>query len=241
MEMRNRLVGTRLAAAGTILYFLEWVAISFLPDTGDPSVVGGSAADLVDAYSGHAGAVAFAAAWFALVLLGRILFVVALRKSLRASGYDSLVADFAVQAMAVSVTLELVAFGIQAGAGWISGHQADASAVLALDAAGLVLFSLIFIPLGVSVLAAAATMYRSLLFARWLTVLGLVSGATSIVGGILSVTAAGEPGPMFQVGDMLTTVGVVAFWVWLIVTSAVLWRQSGPSKSTHVTQRAEDL
>jgi hypothetical protein len=137
--------------------------------------------------------------------------------------------------------LELVAFGIQAGAGWISGHQADASAVLALDAAGLVLFSLIFIPLGVSVLAAAATMYRSLLFARWLTVLGLVSGATSIVGGILSVTAAGEPGPMFQVGDMLTTVGVVAFWVWLIVTSAVLWRQSGPSKSTHVTQRAEDL
>jgi len=41
------------------------------------------------------------------VLLGRILFVVGLRKAFRDSGHESALLDFAVGAMAVSVAIEI--------------------------------------------------------------------------------------------------------------------------------------
>ena len=77
MASGARLVGNRLALVGTLVYFLEWLAIAFIPETGDPALLGEDPAVVVDVYRGEAGASGFAAGWFGLVLLGRILFVAA--------------------------------------------------------------------------------------------------------------------------------------------------------------------
>ena len=110
MNRSGRLVGNRLALVGTVLYFLEWVAIAFLPEVADGSLFGAEPEVVVAAYRGHSGVIAFAAGWFGVVLLGRVLFAVALRKSFRDSSRDSLLVDFAVGAMIVSVTLEIASF-----------------------------------------------------------------------------------------------------------------------------------
>ena len=102
MNRSDRLVGNRLALVGTVLYFLEWVAIPFLPEVADGSLFGAEPEVVVAAHRGHSGVIAFAAGWFGVVLLGRVLFAVALRKSFRIR--DSLLVDFAVGAM-ISVRL----------------------------------------------------------------------------------------------------------------------------------------
>jgi hypothetical protein len=40
MSRSDQLVGNRLALVGSLLYFLEWVAIAFLPDVADASHFG---------------------------------------------------------------------------------------------------------------------------------------------------------------------------------------------------------
>jgi hypothetical protein len=226
VERAHRLVGNRLALAGAVLYFLEWVAIAFIPEVGDGSLLGDDPDAVVETYRGHAGAIAFAAGWFGAVLLGRILFVVALRKALRDSGRESLLVDFAVGAMIVSVVLEIASFGPTAAAGWIADTRADASAIVALDAAGSLLFLVAFVPIGVSIVAASAGMLGSGLFPRWLGALGLLAGGIVIVGGIIQVAAAGETGALHDAGDPLTTVGAIGFWIWLIATAVILWRHA---------------
>jgi Domain of unknown function (DUF4386) len=221
-----RLVGNRLALAGAVLYFLEWVAIAFIPEVGDGSLLGDDRDAVVEAYRGHAGAIAFAAGWFAAVLLGRILFAVALRKAFRDSGRESLLVDFAVGVMIVSVTLEIASFGPTAAAAWIADTRADASAIVALDAAGSLMFLLVFVPIGVSILAASAGMLGSDLFPRWLGGLGLIAGGIGIVGGIIQVAALGETGTLHDVGEPLTNVEALGFWIWLIATSVILWRHA---------------
>jgi uncharacterized protein DUF4386 len=226
VEGASRLVGNRLALAGAVLYFLEWVAIAFIPEVGDGALLGDDPDAVVETYRGHAGAIAFAAGWFGVVLLGRILFAAALRKAFRDSGRESLLVDFAVGAMIVSVTLEIASFGPTAAAGWIADTRADESAIVALDAAGSLMFLVVFVPLGASVLAASAGMLGSDLFPRWLGGLGLLAGGIAIVGGITQVAAAGETGALHDAGDPLTTVGAIGFWIWLIATSVILWRHA---------------
>jgi hypothetical protein len=221
-----RLVGNRLALAGTVLYFLEWVAIAFLPQMGDGLLLGESADAVLDAYRGHSGAISFAAGWFAFVLLGRVLFSAALRRALRDSGRDSLLADFAVGAMIVSVALEIASFGPTAAAGWVADTQAEGTSVMALDAAGSMMFQMVFIPLMVSVFAASTAMWVSKLFRRWLSGLGLVAGVIGIVGGIIQVAAIGETGMLIDAGAGLTNAGVLGFWIWMIATSVVLFRRT---------------
>jgi hypothetical protein len=227
----SRLVGNRLALVGAVLYFLEWVAIAFIPEVGDGSLLGDDPDAVVDAYRGHAGAIAFAAGWLGAVLLGRILFVVALRKAFRDSGREALLVDFAVGAMIVSVTLEIASFGPTAAAGWIADTRADPSAIVALDAAGSLMFLVVFVPIGVSIVAASAGMLGSDLFPRWLGALGLLAGGFAIVGGIIQVAALGETGTLHDAGEPLTTVGALGFWIWLIATSVSLWRHA-PRRAT---------
>lgn len=231
MQTGTRLNGNRLALAGTILYFLEWVAIAFLPDMGDLSLLGQSADDVLVAYRGNAGAISFAAGWFGFVLLGRILFTVALRKALRDSGWDSPLADFAVNAMTVSVALEIASFAAIGAAGWIAANQADPSAVLALDATGSIMFLIIFVPLAVSVAAASAAMWHSALLPRWLAGLGLLAGVLCLIGSIMQVAVAGEAGTQRTTGAGLTDAGVFGFWFWMIATSIILWRRAVPRGS----------
>ena len=190
MNRSDRLVGNRLALVGTALYFLEWVAIAFLPEVADGSLFGAEPEVVVAAYRGHSGVIAFAAGWFGIVLLGRVLFAVALRKAFRDSGRDSLLVDFAVGAMIVSVTMEIASFGPAAAAGWLADTRPDESAIVALEAAGSLLFFVAFVPIGVSILAASAGMLGSDVFPRWLGVVGVLAGVAATVGGVIQVAGA---------------------------------------------------
>ncbi len=226
MASGARLVGNRLALVGTLVYFLEWLAIAFIPETGDPALLGEDPAVVVDVYRGEAGAVGFAAGWFGLVLLGRILFVAALRRSLRDSGRDSLLVDFAVGAMIVSVAIEVASFGPAAAAGWLADAGGDPAAIVALDAAGGVMFFLVFVPIATSVVAAAAGMLASGLFPRWLCWLGIAAGAVAVVGGIIQVAALRGDGALVDLGNPVTGAGALGFWIWMLVTSLILWRRA---------------
>ena len=226
MARGARLVGNRLALAGTLLYFLEWVAIAFIPETGDPALLGEDPARIVELYRGEAGAIGFAAAWFGLVLLGRILFVAALRRSLRDSGRDSLLVDVALGAMIVSVAVEVASFGPAAAAGWLADAGGDPAAIVALDAAGGVMFMLVFVPVAAAVIAAALGMLASGLFPRWLPWLGIVSGSVGLLGGLIQLAALRGEGALVDLGNPMTGVGVLGFWIWMLATGILLWRRT---------------
>jgi hypothetical protein len=53
----------------------------------------------------------------------------------------------------------------------------------------------------------------------------------AIVGGFLAAAALGDDGSFEDVGATPSTVGAVLFWVWMIVTSVLLWRATPRSDS----------
>ena len=220
---------------GSLPYFLEWVAIAFLPDVADASHIGSEPELVVATYRDDARGVAAAAGWFALVLLGRILIAVALRKAFRDSGRDSALIDFAVGAMIVSVTIEIVSFG-PAAAAWLSSRPSRRISNHALEAAASLMFLSVFVPLGASILAASAGMLGSQIFPRWLALLALVAGAHAVVGGILQVAALSRTGPLLDVADALTGVGAIGFWIWILSTSIILWRHTPRNRQGRAAQ-----
>ena len=96
---RQLLVGNRLALAGIIIYFLEWVGIVAFNVGNVPASQGTKAAEILAQYAQHGTAVELMAGWLSLVLLGRILFVAGIRDALRKSGAETLLAEFALVAM----------------------------------------------------------------------------------------------------------------------------------------------
>jgi hypothetical protein len=91
--------GNRLVLAGVVLYFCEWVGIIGAGGIDALFEPGTSPATVLDAYAGHGNAFAWAAGWFSVVLLGRVLFATGLRHGLRTSGHDDPLAEFGVLAM----------------------------------------------------------------------------------------------------------------------------------------------
>jgi hypothetical protein len=207
------------------LYLLEWVAIAFLGELPTDRL-GDDAAAIAEAYTGEARSTALAAGWFSVVLLGRILFVVAVRKAFRDSGRESALLDFAVGAMTVSVAIEIVSFSLAPAAAWLAANDAEPATIVALDAAGSIAFLMVFAPIGVSVLAASAAMVDSRLFARWVGWLGLGAGALMIAGGILGAAALGDDGGFKDWGAQPIAIGALAFWIWILATGVILWRRS---------------
>lgn len=184
---RRQLVGNRIALAGTALYFLEWVAIVLIPSVPTDKL-GRNPEAIVAAYD-HPKAIGVAAGWFSVVLLGRIVFSIGLRDAFRGLRRERLFANIAVAAMALSVAIEVISFGMTAAAAWVADAGGDQSAVVTLDAASEVVFELVFGPIGVSVLVGSIAMVLSRLFPRWLGV-GVVGGSMLVVGGILDVGAS---------------------------------------------------
>ena len=221
---RGRLVGNRLALAGTVLYFLEWVGIPFLPGTLPTDRLGHNPAATVADYAHHPGTIAFVAGWFSVVLLGRIVFVAGLRTALSDTGHEHALADVALVVMAVSVTIEVLAYGLVAAGAWLEQAHASANSVVALDSAGSITDKLIFGPIGVSVVTASLAMLLSRLFPRWLTWLGLIGGVLLTAAGIIASSAQGAAGSWHNVGSVLGGVPVFAVWIWMIATSIILWR-----------------
>ncbi len=220
----RRLAGNRVALVGTLLYFLEWVGIALLPGTLPTDRLGRNAAATIADYAHHPGTVAFVAGWFSVVLLGRIVFVAGVRRALNASGHAHALADIALVVMAVSVTIEVLAYGLVAAGVWLQHARASATSVIALDAAGSITDMLIFGPIGVSVVTAALAMLMSRLFPSWLSWLGLLSGLVLAAGGVVASSAEGSSGTWHTIGNVLTGLPVLAAWVWMIVTSVIIWR-----------------
>lgn len=222
-EPRPRLVGNRWTLVGAILYLSEWVAIATFHAGNTPTSFLKTDA-VVAMYTSHAAGVAAAASWYSLVLLGRILFTVGIRDSLKRSGADTLLADFAVGAMTVSVALEVAAYALAGAAAGLAHSGGDHSAIVAVDAAGAWLDVMIFAPIGMSILAAAYAQLRSRLFPAWLCWLGVASGiAGCVLGLVVGPALAAGPGP-FQTVQMLS-LATLGFWVWMLATGIVLFRR----------------
>lgn len=219
------LIGNRLALAGAVLYLLEWIAIVFIASVPTDKL-GDDAASIVDAYSGEARSTALAAGWFSVVLLGRVLFVVAVRKAFRDSGRDSALLDFAVGAMTVSVAIEIVSFSLAPAAAWLAENDADPASIVALDTASSIAFLMVFGPIGVSVLAASAVIVKSRLFGRWVGWLGVVAGVLGIAGGILAAAALGDDGSFKDWGQQPSAIGALGLWIWMVAVSVILWRRT---------------
>jgi hypothetical protein len=218
-------VGTRLALVGAVLYLSEWLVIPFVVDLPTDDL-GEDATAIAAAYAGHGTELAFLAGWLSFALLGRVLFVSALRSSFRDSPRELVLADVAVAAMAVSVAIEIVQLGLITTAARLAEAGADSATIVALDGAGTVLFGLVVAPIGASVLASSLAMVRSGLFPRWLGWPGLVVGVLVVAGGVVNTTGAGDTGAVADLADPLTGPPVALFWIWMLATSVVLFRRA---------------
>lgn len=230
VERQRRLVGNKWVLVGAILYLLEWVGIVWASAVGVGSQVvrGTSSAALMETYTGNQDAVYSMAGLFAVVLLGRVLIFIGLRRALTDSGYSHPLLDFAVVASAVSVTLEIASYGLAASAA-SSANAGDEALTVVIDQAGAGLNLMIGGGLGVAILCAVYVMWRSGLFSVPLNLLGAVSGA-AIVGAQLTVA------PSLQtVFDVLFFFPLV-FWVWMLWAGIVCWRDE--SSRRHLRNEA---
>src|SRR3954453_10450108 len=131
-DTQGLLVGNRVVLIGSVLYLLEWVAI-LGANFSVPLGADATRAQLLSGYVGHEDALGWAAGWFSVVLLGRILIVTGLRAALADSGRRQPLMDFATAAMAVGVALEVATYGIVAGTSWAGAHGATTGALRMLD------------------------------------------------------------------------------------------------------------
>ena len=218
-------IGNRLALAGTVLYFLEWVGIALAPALPTDRFGADAASTLAD-YADRPGAAAFLAGWLALVLPGRILFVAALRSSMRHYVRQQALATWAMGVMVVGVAIEITCFALVAGAAWAADNGADAGAIAVLDSAASMLFEVVLATVGVAMLAAALAMLLTRAFPAWLSWLGVVGGGLLAVTGPVATAGAGADGTLADVADALQAV-TFTFWIWMIGTAVVLLRRAG--------------
>ena len=217
------LTGNRWVLVGGVVYLLEWVAIIGASTAGLGSVVtrGVDPDGVLEAYAGHADAASSMAGWFAVVLLGRVLVFVGLRKALADSGRSHVLLDLAVVSAAVSVTLEVASYGLAVAAA-DRAAAGDRSGTVLLDAAGTGLNLMIGGGLGVAIVAATYVMTRSGLFPAGLNVLGWLSGV-AIVGAQLTVA------PSLETVFVVLYVFPLVFWVWMLWAGVLLWRRTAAS------------
>jgi len=215
---RPGLVGNRLVLAGSVLYLLEWVAI-IAANIDAPLGADVSAGHVTSSYSGSTTSWGWAAGWFSVVLLGRVLLVVGIRSALADSGRPQRIMDFAVVAMAASVILEVATYAVTAGSAWYLDGGGSADVVRGLDAAAFLLNNMIFGPLGVAILCSAGAMWWSGLFPRVLCGIGLVAG----VGGVLVGVAASAPAATGTAAAL--GIAVPLFWIWMLWTGVLCWRR----------------
>jgi hypothetical protein len=234
---RRQLAGNRLALAGVAMYFLEWVGIAAFNLGNVPAGQGTSPAEILGQYTQHGPGIQLLAGWLSLVLLGRILFVAGIRDALRRSGADTLLADFAVIAMAVSVVLEVTAYAIAAGGTYAAASGADQSTIVGIDGTANFVNLILAAPIGVSVLSASVAMVRSRLFPAWLAWLGVAAGLAACVYGVIvgpAFAAGGTCGEALCTGGSILpglaqaiSIALVAAWIWMIATGVVLFRAAG--------------
>ncbi|MBV9831127.1 MAG: hypothetical protein JOZ82_05985 [Marmoricola sp.] len=220
---RPRVAGNRLALAGTVVYLLEWVAIigASVQVPIDPATT----TSLADGYVGKAGDLTFAAGWFALVLVGRLVFVAGVAQALRgartAVTAPRWLVTCSISAMAVSVAIEVTTYAMTAGiaANATSGAVRDLAVP---NAMAWTLNLLVPAAFGISTVTLAAAMWHSRCFSRVLVVLGLAGGllmgATAL---LVTPSLAGAYAAVLGLGTLLS-------WIWMLWTGIAVWRAPRP-------------
>jgi hypothetical protein len=227
--MSAPIAGNRLVLAGAVLYLLEWIAI-IAAGVSVPVGAAAGAHDVTAAYAGHADAIGWSAGWFCVVEVGRILVMVGLRVALPQPGRLRPLLDLAVVAMAVSVAIEIVVYGVTAGGAWSLANGGSPTAVRVLDAVSYQLNETIYGPLGVSMLCAGWVMWKSGAFHRALPVLALVAGA------LFTLLALAFVAPRYSAIAQTLEAGALLAWIWMVWTGVVVWR----ARSGAVVPGAED-
>lgn len=215
--MSTTVAGNRLVLAGAALYLLEWVAI-IAAGVSVPVGATTSTHDVISAYAGHANSIGWAAGWFCVVEIGRVLVMVGLRAALPDVGRLRPLLDVAVIAMAVSVTVEIVVYAVAAGGAWSLDNGGSATGVRVLDAVSYQLNQTIYGPLGVAMLCAGWVMRRSGAFNRVLPLLALAAGSLFTLLGLVFVA------PRFSSVAQGLGAGAILMWIWMVWTGVVLWR-----------------
>lgn len=216
--------GNHVALAGALLYLTEWVVLALFRASGPVLPQRTRGAALVDAYTSDPGNQSVVAGALGVVLLGRIGFVAGVAAALRRTARSQALLAWALGSMVVSVVVEVACYGIAAAAAWRADHGAGVEELTTLNALAVWLDGLLFGPFGLSLVLLALVMLRSASFARWLCWLGLVSGACLVVFGPFSVRWLTMSGTPASAVDLLSTVGVVGSWVWMLATGVVLFR-----------------
>lgn len=220
---RPAIVGNKWVLTGALLYLLEWVAIIPAGNSG-PADPEASRTKVLSLYHDHPNAVLFITSWLGVVLLGRVLLVMGLRRALGPLTEDRTLLDYAVASMALSVAIEVVSYGLIGSAQVAATRGAD-DTVVVLDTVGGVMNQCIFAPLGVSVGLAAFVMLRSRAFPTWIPVLGVLGGLLLVVGGVLAGPAYIDDGAVRTVAN-IGMFGVPLFWVWMLAAGVFLWRRT---------------
>jgi hypothetical protein len=215
--------GNRLVLIGAVMYLMEWVAIiAASPDA--PFGPGTGPAEVIAGYAGQAEKLGWAAGWFSVVLVGRVVFVVGLRAGLVAAGRPTPLIDIAVAAMTMGVVLEVASYGLATAAAVLS-DEGRAAGVLALDRAASEVNAMLIGPTGIAVVCAAVALWLAGLAPRILTILGLTGGAVLVLGAL----ALGAPGHAHAL-DAATS-AVVLVWVWMLWLGVRFWRRTPTTSS----------
>jgi len=218
-DTQGLLVGNRVVLIGAVLYLLEWVAI-LGANFSVPLGADATRAQLLSGYVGHEDALGWAAGWFSVVLLGRILIVTGLRAALADSGRRQPLMDFATAAMAVGVALEVATYGIVAGTSWASAHGATIGELRMLDSVAFTVSGMLWGPTGIAILCCAAAMWRSQLFPRVLVIMGIAGGC------LLTLLGAVFLAPRYVDVASALMIAPALFWIWMLWTGVLLWRHS---------------
>jgi hypothetical protein len=134
------------------------------------------------------------------------------------------------------VAFEMIEPSLFGTAGLLAEESLGAEAVVALNAAGIVLSALVLVLVGASALASSIAMLQSGLFARWLGWFGVLVGALTIAAGGVATAGSDATGTVADLITALTGPAFVAFIIWLIVTSVVLIR-AAPQRSCAAAAR----
>jgi hypothetical protein len=76
------------------------------------------------------------------------------------------------------------------------------------------------------------------LFPRWIGWLGVIAGGLVICGGILGAAAAGSTGGFHDLGEQLSDLPTLGFWIWIIATSVVLFRSARPRQERAIADQS---
>lgn len=143
--------------------------------------------------------------------------------------------------MGASVILEIAAFAVAAGGAYAAANGADQPTIVGIDGVANYVDLIIAAPFGVAAVAASYAMWQSRLFPALLCWLGLAAGVAACAYGVVSGAAFAAGGTcaaaLCTTGSFIPglaqalSVALLAAWIWMIATGAILFRAAGRERT----------